>query len=162
VGRDPVRTPMQWNATEHAGFTTGHPWLPVAPDYAEVNVQAQAVEADSILSLHRRLLALRKDPALISGRYESLDCGDEPVLAYVRAGADSAFLVALNFEEREIELRLPGRVRTGTLVLSTFLDRDGEPVDSTVRLRGHEGAIIRLSAPPNLAPSAEGDDGDVP
>src|SRR5919199_2909639 len=59
-GRDPERTPLQWDASPNAGFTTGRAWLPVAADFERVNVAAQRADPTSMLSLHRRLIALRR------------------------------------------------------------------------------------------------------
>ena len=96
LGRDPERTPMQWDATAHAGFTSGRPWLPVAPDAATVNVARQRDDPASMLALYRRLLALRRArPALSIGSYEPVD-GTGDVLAYARNAGDNQCLVALN------------------------------------------------------------------
>jgi alpha-glucosidase len=68
LGRDPVRTPMPWDETHSAGFTTGAPWLPLGSDHATRNVRSQAAEPDAMLNLYRRLIALRRQhPALVSG-----------------------------------------------------------------------------------------------
>jgi alpha-glucosidase len=80
--RDPVRTPMQWDA--EGSFTTGEPWLPFAPDHATVNVEAQREDPSSLLSLYRGLLALRRsEPDLVGGAYRTLEAGDE-VLRFAR------------------------------------------------------------------------------
>jgi alpha-glucosidase len=83
-GRDGERTPMQWDAGRHAGFTTGAPWLPVPPSARERNVAAQRADASSLLNFYKRLIALRRrSPALLDGDYEAV--GDDPhVYAYLR------------------------------------------------------------------------------
>jgi alpha-glucosidase len=79
---------MQWDAGPGAGFTSGTPWLPLAADYPSVNVEAQRDDPDSMLTLHRRLLGLRRrSPALVDDRYQPVQA-DGDVLAYVRAGGD--------------------------------------------------------------------------
>ncbi len=96
-GRDGERTPMQWDAGVHAGFTTGTPWLPVPPSASTYNVQMESQDPDSIFSTYKRLLALRKsEPALRDGAYEAVNENDEHVFAYLRKSGDETVLVALN------------------------------------------------------------------
>ncbi|HUQ75871.1 MAG TPA: alpha-amylase family glycosyl hydrolase [Burkholderiales bacterium] len=144
LGRDPERTPMQWSAAESAGFTTGEPWLPIAPDYREVNVAAQRDAPTSVLRLYREAIALRRgEPALQVGRFEPV-VTDSDVLAYVRRAQEgSDFLVALNLGPRPQVLRAPF---TGAIALSTHLDRSAEPVSGQLELRPDEGVIVRLAA----------------
>lgn len=146
LGRDPERTPMQWNGQPNAGFSPAAPWLPVAGDYAHVNVEAQRDDPRSMLTLYQRLIALRRgEPALEVGRFEARDCEGD-VLAYYRRGrqGESSFLVALNLGPRPQRLR---GVPDGTIALATGLDRDGERVRDALDLRSDEGVVIRLSAP---------------
>ncbi|MBV9772731.1 MAG: DUF3459 domain-containing protein [Gemmatimonadetes bacterium] len=143
MGRDPERTPMQWDDSPNAGFTTGTPWLPVAEDFTEVNVQRERDDPRSLLSLYRRLIELRRaEPALHAGAYEPVEAKGD-VLAYVRSGEGRRFLVALNLgaETQSLEAR---RGTSGTVVLSTNPERDGEGVEWTVVLRGGEGVVVRM------------------
>ena len=92
MGRDPERTPMPWDPTPLAGFTTGTPWLPLNPDHATVNVRSEWEELRSILSLYRQLLELRRThPALHSGSIHSV-AAEHGVLRYTReaTGPDSS------------------------------------------------------------------------
>jgi alpha-glucosidase len=146
LGRDPERTPMQWSAESRAGFTTGEPWLPIAGDYREINVQAQRDDPGSMLSLYHRLIALRRgEPALEVGRFEPVE-GDGDVLAYIRTAreGESVFLVALNLGPQPQSLRLGQRA--GRVALSTHLDRIGERAAKSLELRPDEGVILRLEA----------------
>lgn len=105
LGRDPERTPMQWAAGPGAGFTTGHPWLPIASDAEHRNVAAQREDPASLLHLYRELLALRRStPALHRGSYRSLEAPAD-VFAYERKAPGSRVVVALNFsnESRSID-----------------------------------------------------------
>ena len=139
LGRDPERTPMQWSAAAHAGFTTGEPWLPVGANYREVNVEAQRDEPASLLTLYTRLIGLRRgEPALAVGSFELLE-GAPEVLAYIRGGT---FLVALNLGERAQALRT---AHGGHLALSTQLDRADERIGGHLALRPNEGVIVRLT-----------------
>jgi alpha-glucosidase len=135
-GRDPERTPMQWDASPYAGFSSVEPWLPVNPDYPERNVALQEKDPRSMLSLVRRLIALRKDPGLLYGAYRTYQARGG-VYAYLRG---EGWLVALNLRDKEKALDLP---KGGRVVLSTHLDRE-EEVGDRLHLRPDEGVVVRL------------------
>jgi alpha-glucosidase len=144
VGRDPQRTPMQWSAETHAGFCRpdAEPWLPISAEYERVNVAAQQNETDSMLTLYRRLLALRrKSLALTAGSYRTIRAGNG-VFLYAREHADERMIIALNLTRTARTVALSGRTR-----LSTRLDREDESAIDSLRLRPNEGAI--LEADPN-------------
>jgi alpha-glucosidase len=141
-GRDPERTPMPWDAGPGGGFTTGHPWLPLGDDNLARNVAAQRDDPASMLSLHRRLLRLRRgSPALVTGAYEPVEADDD-VLAYRRADGDDRCLVALNLGPRPARLALPGVAAGGRVLVSTHPDRDGAPAGPALNLRGEEGVVV--------------------
>jgi alpha-glucosidase len=101
-GRDGERTPMQWNDSPNAGFSTATPWLPVPPSYKTHNVAAEDKDPDSILNFYRHLLALRHtDPALLDGEYVALNETDPNVISYLRRYKNEAVLVALNMSSTE-------------------------------------------------------------
>ena len=140
AGRDPCRTPMQWDGSAGAGFTTGTPWLPVPDTVSRVNVAAQRNDPDSLLVLYRRLIRLRREtPALRHGDLHMRD-GAGDVLAYERAADGQRVLVALNFGDTEIDLDLP---TPGAVALSTDPNRTLEQADrETLRLRPVEGVVV--------------------
>jgi alpha-glucosidase len=106
LGRDPCRTPMQWNSHDNAGFSAVHPWLPVSDDYSVVNVQSEDDDPRSILTLYRRLLSLRRaHRALSVGKYAPVATAGH-LLAYVREEPPERFFIALNFGEDPYELSL--------------------------------------------------------
>ncbi len=108
VGRDNTRTPMVWDSSANAGFTTGKPWLPVKPDQAARHVAGQAGVAGSVLEHYRRMLAFRRaTPALRSGRTRFLDL-DEPVLGFVREDGAGAILCLFNLSPVARALRVKG------------------------------------------------------
>jgi alpha-glucosidase len=148
-GRDPERTPMQWDASPHAGFTTAaaEPWLPVAANYKDVNVERQAGDPHSMLVLTRTLAAIRRaEPALHAGNYRSVDGGSPAVFTFVRGAGADQILVALNFGGTVARLDLGALPATGEILAATGLDRSG-PVDlAGFELRGHEGVMVRLLA----------------
>ena len=95
--RDNARTPMQWDASEHAGFTTGTPWLPANPNHAEINAEAAEADPDSVFHHYRRLIELRHAlPVAVHGDYRLLLPEHEQVFAYVRTLRDEHLLVAVN------------------------------------------------------------------
>ena len=144
LGRDPERTPMQWDAEPNAGFSTAEPWLPVAPDYEAVNVEAQRAAPTSILNLYRRLLAYRKvTPALQWGSYQAVDGVPRACYVFVRQTDDQRVLIALNFSAQDQRVTLPAH-DGGTIVLSTHLDREETISLGDLVLRGHEGVIVEL------------------
>jgi alpha-glucosidase len=144
IGRDPERTPMQWDSGPSASFTTASPWLPVAEDYETVNVAAERDDPRSMLALYRQLIALRRaNRALEVGSYAPVPAAGD-VLAYVRAGDGRRFLIALNLGRQEQEIDI-GILGSGRVALSTQLDRAGEPASGSLRLRGDEGVIVELA-----------------
>ncbi|HWL79411.1 MAG TPA: alpha-amylase family glycosyl hydrolase [Roseomonas sp.] len=140
-GRDPARTPMPWDASAQAGFTTGQPWLPINPDHATRNVAALAKDERSILMLYRRLIALRQARRALSvGRYEEAHVEGE-IFAFRRhAEGEAPLLVALNFGKVPQRVALPAGAR---LLLSTGLDRSEVPRDGL--LGPEEGVIVELT-----------------
>jgi alpha-glucosidase len=117
-GRDGERTPMQWDGSPQAGFTTAaKPWLPVPPSAAEVNVAAESKNPDSIFNAYKRLLALRKsDAALRDGSYEAVNESDPNVFAFLRGSGNRTVLVALNMsgKTRKVAFHLAGQGVKGT------------------------------------------------
>jgi alpha-glucosidase len=108
-GRDPGRTPMQWDASPHGGFSAVEPWLPVHSNHRVVNVEKQAKDPASLLTFYRELIWLRKKtPALCQGTYRSLVSGAKDYLAYLRSHEDQTVLVMLNFVAKGVSFTLPG------------------------------------------------------
>jgi alpha-glucosidase len=144
AGRDPERTPMQWDASSNAGFTSGTPWLPVSHDYTTLNVEHQRNDPHSMLTMQRRLIALRRNEAsLTNGPYAPV-LSDGDLIAYTRGTDDRTFLIVLNLGGNPQELSLARLGRRGTIVLNTQLDREGESVSGSIALRGDEGVVVRL------------------
>ena len=143
-GRDPERTPMPWDGGPGAGFTSGHPWLPLGDDNRARPAAAQRDDPASMLTLHRRLLRLRRAaPALHAGAYDPVEA-DGDVLAYLRSAPGAPrYLVALNLGPHPARLTAPGMA--GRVARSTHPDRDGTPVDGPLDLRGDEGVVVELA-----------------
>ncbi|MFF2910362.1 alpha,alpha-phosphotrehalase [Paenibacillus sp. NPDC057934] len=106
--RDNSRTPMQWNDSPQAGFTTGTPWIKVDERYQEINVQQQLADPNSILHHYRKLIGLRKSLAVLTdGRYERLDEGHPQVFAYARLSDKETLVVVSNFSGQPATFTLP-------------------------------------------------------
>lgn len=99
VSRDNARTPMQWDSTANAGFTSGHPWIGVNPNYTEINAASQTDDPASVFAYYRDLIRLRHTvPLMVEGRYELLQPDHDQVFAYMRTGSGSEkILVFCNF-----------------------------------------------------------------
>jgi alpha-glucosidase len=144
LGRDPERTPMQWDATAHAGFSSGEPWLPQASNAGECNVATLRGGDESILCLYRRLIQMRREyRALSIGHYRPL-AGDDNVFAFERVSLEQRVVVALNLSHEQRTLALTDDVTDVQILLSTCLDR-GEHVSGELRLRPDEGIIGLVS-----------------
>jgi alpha-glucosidase len=106
-GRDGERTPMQWNSSENAGFTTGKPWLPVPPTYKTHNVADESKDPDSVLEFYKQVLKLRHtNQALLDGSYSAINENDTNVLSYLRIYKDQTVVVALNMSGSPQKLNL--------------------------------------------------------
>ncbi len=141
-GRDAARTPMPWTPEPNGGFTAPDvdPWLPLGPAGLGMDVATQQADPRSTLSFTRALLAFRRaSAALRRGTYERLPGAPSGVFAFCRSEGAERLVVALNTagDATELDLRGPGRV-----VLSTGMDRSGEPVNGRVRLAGYEGVVV--------------------
>ena len=133
---------MQWDASPNAGFTApdATPWLPLASDADHVNVAAQAEDPDSILTLTRRLIELRRQhPVLRLGDFERFGPTPAGTFAFRRLSGDGQLTVVLNLTGEECVV--PG-VGTGRVLIGTHRDRDGATTTEQVELRPNEGVVI--------------------
>jgi len=144
LGRDPSRTPMQWDTSLHAGFGGHEPWLPIAADAAQINVAVEDRDPGSILSLYRRLLELRRQHAALSiGGYQAV-AARGAVLAYVRHTHDERLLVVTNLGVESAEFGLQSMGRAHSALLSTYLEGEPDITDGILSLRPNEGVVIEL------------------
>jgi oligo-1,6-glucosidase len=112
-GRDNARTPMQWNAGPHAGFTTGRPWLKLNPNYTSIHAEQALADPASVFHYYRQLIALRKrEPLLIHGHTQMLLPDHEQIAAYLRTSApgEAQLLVICNFSADRVVFELPQEV----------------------------------------------------
>ena len=128
--RDNARTPMQWTAGPHAGFTDGDPWMMVNPNYTEINAAAALADPDSVFYTYQKLIALRKaHRVFVEGDFTLLCPEDEQVFAYLRRGAGQEMLVAVNLSGRSAPFALPEAFAGRAPLLAT----QGAPLAGTLR-----------------------------
>jgi alpha-glucosidase len=148
VGRDPERTPMQWDASPHAGFTAAEsqPWLPVAANYRALNVAAQEDDPASMLNLYRALARLRRaEPALAVGAYVGVETAVSDIFAYRRTSPDGDdFLVVLNFGSEARVVDVSGVGGTAVVAIASDMQRSGPVNLSALPLGPDEGLVLRL------------------
>jgi oligo-1,6-glucosidase len=108
ISRDNARTPVQWDDSKNAGFTSGTPWIPVNPNYTEINAKAETADPDSVFHYYKKLIALRKqNPIIVYGKYEPLLKDSEELFVYTRILGGEKLFVACNFTDKEASLSLP-------------------------------------------------------
>ncbi len=148
VGRDPARTPMQWDDSPNAGFAAPgvRTWLPVGGNYARCNVAAESQDPGSMLSLYRALTRLRRtQPSIAFGDYQSLDASEEDVFAYIRRATDATpFLVVLNFSHAEQTVDLGRTALSATIAVSTDMRSEGTLSLKQLVLAPDQGLVLRL------------------
>ena len=137
--RDNARTPMQWDASENAGFTTGKPWIAVNPNYKKINVADQLKREDSVFHYYQKLIRLRKENEIIVyGNYELLLPEDENIFAYIRTLDNQKLLVVCNFSKSEQKFDFSGYENAKVLISNYNRDarKDGilKPYEATVLL----------------------------
>ncbi|MBN1201893.1 MAG: DUF3459 domain-containing protein [Anaerolineae bacterium] len=147
LGRDPERTPMQWDASPNAGFCPAgvEPWLPVSDDYQQVNVAAQAHDPTSTLNYTRALLRLRRDLPVLHGEgmFAFVDGLPGDVLAYTRARDGVRALVVLNYGAQDHTLDLSALGASAAVLINTTQDRAGSLDLAALSVRPHEGLLLR-------------------
>ena len=140
--RDNARTPVQWDSSKNAGFTTGTPWLPLNPNYKKINVAQQEKDPESVLSYYKKLTALRKNPeykeTMVYGDFVPFMADEDRLMAFYRKG-EKTLLILGNYRKEERELALPAPVKK--LVLS-----NAEPriTGRKITLSGYEATILEL------------------
>ena len=144
VARDNARTPMQWNNSPEAGFTTGtHPWLAVNPNYKQINAAEEESDPASVLNYVRALTRLRAGTlAFVYGDFQDLDPQHAHIFAYTRTLGHEQYLVVENFSSSLIQYTLPNGLKAATLLLSD-LPNTREAGASTLHLGAWESRIYK-------------------
>lgn len=122
-GRDNARTPMQWDDSVNAGFTTGTPWIKVNDNYDKINAKSQVDDPDSIFSCYKKLVQLRKDyPVFVDGKFTLLLEDDENIFAYSRKNEEKTMIVVCNFFDKEIPMPLAKECEGMEVLISNYKD----------------------------------------
>ncbi len=140
--RDNARTPMQWDDTENAGFTTGTPWISVNPNYKEINAKAETSDPDSVFHYYKKLIALRREnPVMIYGSYEPLLEDSEELFVYTRTLDLEKLLTVCNFSDKEASFTIPYEfVGAGCLISNTENTYD----KAEITLRPYEAFVLKI------------------
>ncbi|KAF0824633.1 alpha-glucosidase [Cytobacillus firmus] len=147
LSRDNSRTPVQWDDSENAGFTSGIPWIKVNPNYKEINVKRELETQDSVFHYYKKLIALRKEnEVMVYGDYADHSDGQEELYIYTRSFGEVTWLIVLNQSEETNEVKLP-EIAHGTgkeLLLGNYAEiPEGDSEDKLV-MRPYEGRIYRI------------------
>ena len=122
-GRDNARTPMQWDDSANAGFTTGTPWIKVNDNYDKINAKSQVDDPDSIFSCYKKLVQLRKDyPVFVDGKFTLLLEDDENIFAYSRKNEEKTMIVVCNFFDKEIPMPIAKECEGMEVLISNYKD----------------------------------------
>jgi alpha-glucosidase len=144
--RDPERTPMQWSEAPYAGFSDHEPWLPIGDNLKKFNVDTQKHDADSMWSLYHRLLSLRHQQVVLkSGSLETFGEFDDDLFVYARRLKERHVYVALNFSDKEKDVKLP---HAGRILCCSHPVDYPEMTGNTLHLRPYEGALIECAEHP--------------
>ena len=126
LSRDNARTPMQWDDSSQGGFTTGTPWMPVNPNYREINARAALEDPDSVFYFYQKLIALRKScPVIVHGEYRLLLPDSEELFVYERRLGDERLLTACNFTDRDVEFVMPKEFEGGKCLIANYKEQIG-------------------------------------
>ncbi len=140
LSRDNARTPMQWDDSEQAGFTTGTPWIAVNPNYKEINAKAETADPNSVFHYYKKLIALRKQtPIMVYGKYEPLFEESEDWFVYTRTLENEKLLVVCSFTDQETAFTIPEEFAGAELLISNMENAYDK---GTVTLRPYEAFVL--------------------
>ncbi len=142
-GRDNARTPMQWDDSANAGFTTKTPWIMVNPNYKEINAKAELEDADSVFRYYQKIIGLRKkEQVMVYGTYELLEPDSETLYVYTRTLGSEKLLVICSFSPEEESYTVPREFAGGSILISSY---GRECVDSNLTLKPYEALVLKIS-----------------
>lgn len=140
-GRDNARTPMQWDDSAYAGFSTANPWIMVNPNYTKINAKDQVNREDSVFKYYQKLIKLRHESELIVyGTYDLILDDDKDIYAYIRTLGDEKLIVYCNFSENTREVELPEEFVNKKVLISNYSDAKANP---KITLRPYEAIVIQ-------------------
>ena len=138
--RDNARTPVQWDDSPHAGFTTGTPWIAVNPNYTEINAKAETADPDSVFHYYKKLIALRKAyPVVVYGKYETMMEDSEELYVYTRAFEKESLLVVCSFCDHDTNFTLPAEFAGASCLICNVENEYGNP---KMTLKPYEAFVL--------------------
>ena len=142
--RDNSRTPMQWDNSKNAGFTTGTPWIGIPDNYRKINAEAALNDENSIFYHYKKLINLRKNEELmVIGKYEDIDLENEKVYAYRRVGDNGELVIISNFYENPVEFNVKGLNLNNAEVLLSNYKTEPEISKEKIFLKPYEAVIFK-------------------
>lgn len=142
-GRDNARTPMQWDDSANAGFTTGTPWIMVNPNYTDINAKAEMEDPDSVFNYYKNIIGLRKkEPVMVYGTYQLLEPDSDELYVYTRTLENEKLLVICNFTEKETGYSVPDEFLAGNVLISSG-KRTG--IEKELTLGAYEALVLKIS-----------------
>ena len=142
-GRDNARTPMQWDGSANAGFTTGTPWIMVNPNYTEINAKTEMEDPDSFFRYYQKIIGLRKkEKVMVYGTYQLLDPDNEKLYVYTRTLDNEKLLVICNFTEEEETYSVPEEFSKGEVLISSY---HREKAEKEIMLKPYEALVLKIS-----------------
>ena len=141
-GRDNARTPMQWDDSANAGFTTGTPWIMVNPNYTEINAKTEMEDPDSVFRYYQKIIGLRKkEKVMVYGTYQLLDPDNEKLYVYTRTLDNEKLLVICNFTEEEETYSVPEEFSKGEVLISSY---HREKAEKEIMLKPYEALVLKI------------------
>lgn len=140
-GRDNARTPMQWDNSAYAGFSTAKPWIMVNPNYTKINARDQVNREDSVFKYYQKLIKLRHESELIVyGTYDLILDDDKDIYAYIRTLGDEKLIVYCNFSENTRKVEIPEEFVNKKVLISNYSDAKA---NQKITLRPYEAIVIQ-------------------
>lgn len=140
-GRDNARTPMQWDDSENAGFTTGTPWIGVNPNYKTINAEAARADKDSVFHYYRKLIAMRKEePILAYGHYALLEADNESLYVYTRELDGQKLLVICNFTKDTVGYEIPAEFDGAQILIGNY---GREEAQGAIEVKPYEALVLK-------------------
>ena len=140
-GRDNARTPMQWDDSAYAGFSTANPWIMVNPNYTKINAKDQVNREDSVFKYYQKLIKLRHESELIVyGTYDLILDDDKDIYAYIRTLGNEKLIVYCNFSENTRDVEIPEEFVNGKVLISNYSDAKA---NRKITLRPYEAIVIQ-------------------
>lgn len=140
-GRDNARTPMQWDDSENAGFTTGTPWIGVNPNYKTINTEAARADKDSIFHYYRKLIAMRKEePILVYGHYALLEPDNESLYVYTRELDGQKLLVICNFTKDTVNYQIPAEFDGAQILIGNYGRTEAQ---GAIEVKPYEALVLK-------------------